>query len=130
VFVTDTHPLAYYAGLKHSKLGRRARGLFEDAGKGKAVIFIPVPALWEMTKLAKAGLVDLPTRFDHWCRNLDADPGFAIETLSWLDVDEARHLPFNDPFDCLIVGTALRLDYPLITKDEAIVDSKFVETVW
>jgi len=30
----------------------------------------------------------------------------------------------------LIVGTALRLGMPLITKDEAIVDSGLVETIW
>jgi PIN domain nuclease of toxin-antitoxin system len=130
MFVADTHPLAYYAARKNSKLGKRALHLFQDAGQAKTVIFVPTPALWEIADLANAGRIDLPTRFDHWCRNLDADPGFVIEMLSWVDVDEARHLPFSDPFDCLIVGTALRLDYPLITKDEAIVDSKLVETVW
>jgi PIN domain nuclease of toxin-antitoxin system len=130
MLVTDTHPLAYYSGRKTSKLSRRAVHLFEDAGNAKTVLFVPTPVLWEIADLTKAGRIGLPTRFDHWCRTLNADPGFVIETLSWLDVDEARHLPFDDPFDCLIVGTALRLDYPLITKDKAIVDSKLVETVW
>lgn len=130
MFATDTHPLALYASLKSSKLGNRALRLFEDAGKAKTVIFIPVPVLWEIASLGKSGIVQLPARFDHWCRKFDADPGYVIEALTWPDIDEARHLPFNDPFDCLIVGTAIRLDCPLITKDEEIVDSKLVETVW
>ena len=130
MFVTDTHPLAWYVGLKQARFGRRSLRLFEDAKSAKTVIFIPTAVLWEIADLGKAGLLELPSRFDHWCRNLDSDPGFAIEPLTWSDVDEARRLPFNDPFDCLIVGAAIRLDCPLITKDEAIVDSKLVETVW
>ena len=130
MFVTDTHPLAFHAGLKSSELGRRALHVFEDAGKAKTVIFIPAAVLWEIARLSKAGVVELPSRFDYWCRKLETDPGFVIESLTWPDIDEARHLPFNDPFDCLIVGTAIRLDCPLLTKDEAIIDTKLVETVW
>ena len=53
----------------------------------------------------------------------------AIEPLEWQDIKEARLLPFRDPADCLIVGTAIRLGYPLITKDQEIVDSGLVETI-
>jgi len=50
--------------------------------------------------------------------------------LEWLDVDAARTLPFSDPYDCLIAGTALRMGLPLITQDEEIVESGLIETVW
>jgi PIN domain nuclease of toxin-antitoxin system len=50
--------------------------------------------------------------------------------LEWQDVDHARHLPFKDPFDCLIAGTAMRLAMPLITKDTAMRESHVVETMW
>lgn len=130
MFATDTHPIANYAGSKHSKLSRRALRLFEEASEAKAVIYVSTPALWEIHKLTTAGRVELPLRFDHWCRDLDSEPGFIIEPLTWHDVEEARHLPFPDPFDCLIVGTAIRLGYPLITRDQAIVDSGLVETIW
>ena len=130
MFATDTHPLAFYTARKNSELSRRALHLFDDASRGKTLIFIPAPVLWEIAGLGKSGRVELPTRFDHWCRKFDSDPGFAIEALTWPDIDEARHLPFNDPFDCLIVGTAIRLDCPLITRDEAITASGLVETVW
>jgi PIN domain nuclease of toxin-antitoxin system len=32
--------------------------------------------------------------------------------LDWTDVDEAHKLPFSDPSDRLIAGTATRLDMP------------------
>lgn len=130
MFATDAHPMAFYAGSKHSRLSRRALRLFEDASEAKTVIYIPTPALWEIHRLITAGRTELPLRFDHWCRDLDSEAGFIIEPLTWHDIDEARHLPFLDPFDCLITGTALRLGIPLITKDQAIVDSGLVETIW
>jgi PIN domain nuclease of toxin-antitoxin system len=130
MFATDTHPMAYYAGSKPSKLSRRAWRLFEDASQAKTVIYVPTPALWEIHRLIKADRVELTRRFDHWCRDLDSEAGFIIEPLTWHDVDEARRLPFPDPFDCLIAGTALRLGIPLITKDQGIVDSGLVETIW
>src|SRR5204863_76766 len=43
------------------------------------------------------------------------------------DIDEMRRLPFRDPFDRMIVGTAKRLRLPIITKDTEITDSALVE---
>ena len=130
MYVTDTHPIANYAGRKYSKLSRRVFEIFEDAHAGRIVISVPTVALWEITDLLTADAVRLPARFDHWCRDLAKEDGFMLEPLLWQDVSEARHLPFHDPMDRLIVGTAIRLDLPLITKDQAIVDSGLVETIW
>jgi PIN domain len=55
---------------------------------------------------------------------IENSAGFAIMPLDWLDVEEARKLRFADPYDCLIAGTAIRLNMPLITRDHVIVDSK------
>ena len=66
----------------------------------------------------------------HWCRALDSKQGFQIQPLLWEDVNEARGLPFDDPFDCLIAGTAFRIGVPLITKDTVISESGLLETVW
>jgi PIN domain nuclease of toxin-antitoxin system len=130
MFVTDTHAIAYYAGRRLSKLGPRSRRVFHEAEQGKVVVYVPTPVLWEIADLAKVGVVELPSRFDHWCREIDARAGFIIEPLTWPDVDQAGHLPFRDPFDCLIAGTAIRLGCPLVTKDQSIVDSRLVETIW
>ena len=39
-------------------------------------------------------------------------------------------LPHQDPYDRLIVATAIVLNVPLITKDGKIVDSGLVRTLW
>lgn len=130
MFVTDTHAIGQYAQMKHSKLGREALRLFKQADEGQVLIHIPTVTLWEIAVHIRNGHIELPMRFDEWCKFLLTKRGFMVEPLEWNDVDEARHLPFSDPFDCLITGTALRLGIPLITKDQAIVDSGLVETVW
>jgi len=130
LYVTDTHAFIWYAVSKHSRLSKRARILFEDAEKGRVLIHIPSVVLWEVGDRITDGTIRLNQRFDHWCRTLDSKPGFQIQPLLWEDVHQARNLPFEDPLDCLIAGTALRLGIPLITNDIAISESEWVETIW
>jgi PIN domain nuclease of toxin-antitoxin system len=130
VYVCDTHALAYYSFTRKSALGRSARKVFQQAEAGETIIYVPSVVLWEISLLSELGRLRLGQPFDHWCRTLDNHPGFSIVSLEWTDVKEARSLPFDDPFDCFIAGTALRLDAPLITRDQKIVDSKRVQTFW
>ena len=129
MYVSDTHPLFYQAFGKPTRLGRNARKLFESADVGRSLIYVPTAVLWEIAKIVDWAVKPV-RRFDHWCRTLEAHRGYAIAPLEWTDVDEARRLPFSDPLDCLIVGTAIRLGLPLITKDRLIEESGLVETVW
>jgi PIN domain nuclease of toxin-antitoxin system len=130
VFVTDTHPLAYYADRRFSKLSKRVRGLFDDAHEGSVLIYVPTIVLAELTILVSLDRLRTPLAFEKWCRDIEAEPGFSIEPLQWMDVNEMRRLPFKDPFDRMIAGTAKRLQLPLITKDTEITDSALVETIW
>ena len=130
MYVSDTHSLIYYAQLKPARLGKKARRLFLNAEDGKTVIYVPAVVLWEVWTRVQDGDFVLPMRFDHWCRELDASPGFAVAPMGWQVIDESRRFPFKDPFDCLISGTAAYLGMPLITKDREISGSGLVETVW
>ena len=130
MYVADTHALVHYSFIKKSSLGKNARKAFERADAGQTIIFIPSVVLWEISLLAELGRLHLRHSFEHWCRALDSKPGFSIVSLEWLDIKEARHLPFSDPMDCFIAGTALRLDAPLITRDREITESKRVQTIW
>jgi PIN domain nuclease of toxin-antitoxin system len=130
VYVADTHALVHYAFSRKPLLGNRARRAFEKADAGEVVIFVPTVVLWEVSRLAGLGKIRLQQTFDQWCRSLVSKPGFSIVSLEWVDIKESRQLPFSDPFDCFIAGTALRLDAPLITKDQEIIDSKRVQTLW
>ena len=130
MYVADTHALVDYAFDHKPLLGRNARKIFENADAGKTIVFVPSIVLWEVSRLAKLGRIRLTQTFEQWCRSLDNTPGFSIVSLEWLDINEARQLPFSDPADCLVAGTALRLDAPLITKDREITESKLVQTIW
>jgi PIN domain nuclease of toxin-antitoxin system len=120
----------HYAFVRKSALGKNARKIFDKADAGETIIFVPSVVLWEISLLTELGRIRLLQSFEQWCRSLDNKPGFSVVSLEWVDIKEARHLPFSDPFDCFIAGTALRLDAPLITKDREITDSNRVQTVW
>ena len=130
MYVTDTHALIYYSAGKFSRLGKAARRIFEAADAGSTTIHVPTVVLWEITDRLEDGVLKLPMSFEQWCRELDKTEGFSILPLEWQDFNEARNLRFNDPFDCLIAGAALRLGMPLITRDAQIQDSGLVKTVW
>jgi PIN domain nuclease of toxin-antitoxin system len=130
MYVTDTHAFIWYTQSKSSKLGKSTRSLFNDAEHGRTLIHIPSIVLWEVADRLQDGTIPMNQRFDHWCRALDSKKGFQIQPLLWEDAHEARNLPFEDPFDCLITGTAMRLGVPVITKDTAITESRLIETIW
>jgi PIN domain nuclease of toxin-antitoxin system len=130
MYVSDTHAFVYFAQGRRAFLGPKVRRLFQQADEGKCLIYVPVIVLWEVAILAARSYIQIPQRFDHWCRSIENSRGFAIAEFDWLDVDEARKLPFSDPYDCLIAGTAIRHEMPLITRDQIIVDSGLVETIW
>lgn len=130
MYVTDTHAVLFYAQTKHARLSSKVRRLFKAADAGRVLIHVPTIVLWEIAMLVSRRNLVIPQRFDHWCRSIENSPGFDIVPLDWLDVDAARKLPFQDPYDCLIAGTAIRLEIPLITRDKTIVESELVETLW
>lgn len=131
VYVTDTHPLFWYAANQQSKLSRKALRLFEKAWAGQAFIYVPAAVLWEVALLIKAGQIRLSQPFEQWAAALASKPGFEIAALDAGVLQTALNVHINDdPFDEVIVATALTLDLPLITKDAAINDSGLVEVVW
>jgi len=130
-FVTDTHPLVFYAADAVKRLGRRARGAFEAFEAGKATLYVPAPVVLETWMLARAGKLKLRTTLGAWWRDLES-AGLVYEPLEGADVIAASELDWghNDLFDRLIVSTARRLDLPLITADGAITAWGGVSVHW
>jgi PIN domain nuclease of toxin-antitoxin system len=131
VYVTDTHPIVWYAGGKHSNLSTKALAVFEAAKNEQAFIYIPSPVLWEVGLLERAGRIKLNDTFLRWSETLLKHSGFAIAPLEPSIIAQAVGYNFNsDPFDCAIVATAAELSLPLITKDVAITNSNLVDIWW
>jgi PIN domain nuclease of toxin-antitoxin system len=131
IYVTDTHPLIWYAANQKAKLSKKALRVFEKASANQALIYIPTPVLWEIALLIKAGQIRLPQPFAQWAAALNSQFGFEIALLDAVVLEAAMNVRVNsDPFDEVIIATALALDLPLITKDVAITDSQLVEVIW
>ena len=131
IYVTDTHPLVFYAIGKTEKLGRRAVRAFAQAEKRQATIYIPTACFFELALLLESGKVRTALPFPRWKERMEGSGSFIVESLTWEDIAEARALArLVDPFDRLIAGTANRLRCPLITRDGRIAESRLVATVW
>jgi PIN domain nuclease of toxin-antitoxin system len=131
VYVTDTHPLIWYAGRKHNKLSKRVLQIFDKAWENQAFIYIPAPVLWEIAVLIKANQIELPIPFNQWAAALNQRQGFEITPLDTEIIMQAYTIRINDdPFDDTIVATALARDCKLITKDIRITEANVVEVYW
>jgi PIN domain nuclease of toxin-antitoxin system len=131
LYVSDTHPLLWYASGARAKLSKRALRIFEDASGAEALIYIPAIALWEASIVLKGGRVPLHEPFEDWASALLSQPGFDLAPLDLEVIADAAALGFtNDPFDAAIVATARVKGLPLITKDSAISESGLVDIAW
>ncbi|MEK7831151.1 MAG: type II toxin-antitoxin system VapC family toxin [Acidobacteriota bacterium] len=130
LYVADTNALIYHT-TNRSRLSKRALAAFESAEQNQALIYIPAPALWEVSNLEKAGHINLRLPFQKWLNELLAQNGFDVVPLDAEIISEARSYGFNDDiFDAAIVATAKVKDLPLITRDTAIITSGIVEICW
>ena len=128
--VTDTHSLLLHSGGGRS-LGSKAAALFRAADEGRALIYVPMAVLLEVTLLTRAGRGGLRVPPTIFFSTLFLNPAYQAFDLTSEQVFAAAELRVNrDPFDALIVAAAQVLSLPLITKDTAIVESKTVKVIW
>ena len=59
VYVTDTHPLVWYATNKQAKLSKKALSAFNAASRQEALIYVPSFVFWEIAMLLKVGRISL-----------------------------------------------------------------------
>lgn len=116
----DTH-IAIWAIIGAPELPRRARDILEDVANDSAVSLV---SLWEIAikngiRRAGRGAIGLPVH------EAAADFLAANFALQSFDVDVLRtfeQLPHHhgDPFDRLLIATAMTCDYQLMTRDKAL----------
>jgi PIN domain nuclease of toxin-antitoxin system len=131
IYVTDTHPLVWFARGHQAKLSRKVLRVFRNAEQGQGLIYVPAVVLWEISILLKLSRVQLLEPFLQWSEFLLAKPGFELAPLEPRVIGESMQLGFNaDPFDAAIAATAIVKDLPLITNDQDIANAGIVEIVW
>ena len=131
MYVTDTHPLIWYATGKHSSLSPKVLTVFNKAEAAETQVYVPAVVFWEIALLENLGKIKLKERFDRWANALLAKNGFEIVPLDPSIISLAIGYNFNrDVFDKIIVASAIELDLPLMTKDTAIIESNLIEIYW
>jgi PIN domain nuclease of toxin-antitoxin system len=128
--VTDTHALIFHAQASRA-LGRRAAALFDACEQQRALIYIPMAVIWEMTLLARASRINLRRPVRDFFADLFSNPAYHAIDLTPDQLYLADELRFTrDPFDALIVAAARTLELPLLTRDSTIGASGAVRVVW
>lgn len=119
LLVTDTHPLIYFFCDGGTRLSDKARKAFEEATtNAQTSIFVPIPALWELSLLVQNDDIQLNKPYSEWIddlfRYLAINPISFDESTVKLMHDVRYH---TDPFDRAIVASALQMDLALISND-------------
>ena len=128
VYVTDTHPLVWYATGKHRQLSHQVLQAFQAASDAEALIYVPV--LGEIAMLLKVGRIALQEPYGDGTEHLLAQLGFALAAVDVRMLAEAYYYPFPDPFDSVITATAKIMDLPLMTNDAEIHASQLADVYW
>jgi len=134
-YVVDTHPLIWTTNpSKKNKISRCVQRIFDNVESGKDMIYVPAPVIWELGSYYRARVfkADKYLLFRHWVQSeIFIHPNIVFLEATLEDVLIAGDFKVNrDPFDNLIVATAIRMDLPLITKDENITLSGACKTIW
>ena len=127
-YLLDTHTLLWYIDIvdkQTNKLSIKAEELIDNP---QNVVYISSASLWEIT--IKIGLRKLDVNLNKLLNELDK-VGFTILHAENAYLKELLGLPtiHNDPFDRLLIATAISEDMTLITKDDNIQQYN-VQWVW
>jgi PIN domain nuclease of toxin-antitoxin system len=129
-YVTDTHPLLFFAS-RDRRLSRRAAAHFSACEERSALTYVPMAVLWECALLVRRRRIALRPSFQGFFEDLFSNPAYQPLDLTSEQIFVAeQHRPNDDPFDALICAAARTLSLPLLTRDGEIEESGLVRVVW
>lgn len=130
-FVTDTHALIHHLIGRKTRLGRRARRIFDRVERGVDTIVVPFTVLEELMLLSESGKIRLPMPFRDLIVSFAQADNFDLGVNDTQVLLEAAVLVgIKDPYDRMIIAQARVAGLPLVTGDDKIQQSDLVRTVW
>ena len=127
-YATDSHSLIWYL-TEDKKLGKNALSIFTKADNGEITIIVPTIVLAEIIYICEKKKVELEIKrvvdkikssLNYLSYNLDIETLEAVISLKGI----------FEMHDRILVATAKLLNATLITKDEEIITSNVVRTIW
>lgn len=131
LILLDTH-VTYWASAEPRRLSRTAFRTIERAGTAGR-LSISCVTLFELARLLQAGRLRGRGSILDGIEGILAALRPVVHEVSPAIAVAAAELPQSfpgDPMDRLIAATSIALGIPLVTKDERMLDSQLVETVW
>lgn len=128
MIVLDTHTWLWYA-TESEKLSKQAKARIHRA---EALGVHPI-SCWEIAMLSNEGRLKLSMDVSRWVGHALERP--KVELLPFTPAAAIRAAGLGgdfpgDPADRLIVGTALEMGVPVVTKDQRITDWGHVQIIW
>jgi len=116
-FLLDTHVLLWII-FDSNRLSSLAQKIILDNSTSK---FISISSLWEISIKNRIGKLPLPCGLSGVFSEVEMN-GFGIISINQVCIETYSNLPLlhRDPFDGIIVATALLQDMTIISADENI----------
>ncbi len=128
LYVADTHSLVWFL-TDDKRLGAKAKEILERADEGKAIIIIPTIVLAELVFICEKK--DSEIEFKSVLDKINESSNYIHYNLDMKVISEIANLnQIHEMHDRIITATAKLNKATLITKDEDIIESGFIETVW
>jgi PIN domain nuclease of toxin-antitoxin system len=127
-YVIDTHALFFYLS-KSKELSIRTREICARFNQGDVTFVIPWIVIAELYWLIKKRSPEMG--FNAEFQKLYDHPNTVFIGLDAQQIlNLSRFEKVTEMHDRIIVGVAYKLNIPLITKDQNIIESGYVTTVW
>jgi PIN domain nuclease of toxin-antitoxin system len=128
LILLDTHTLIWWAE-DENKLGKQAQEAITDA----RAIGVHVISCLEIAILIEKDKIELTLPVEEWVGRVMRHPKVEVIPLSIKGTIECTRLPgefHRDPFDQILAAACLLNGWPLVTKDQAISEWSYIETIW
>ena len=128
LYVADTHTIIWFLS-NDTRLGNQAKKILEKADEGKVIIIIPTIVLAELIFICEKK--DASVKFKDILDKINESSNYIHYNLDMKVISEIANLKqIPEMHDRVITATAKLNKATLITKDENIIESGVIETLW